>query len=158
MSRRKIGVAAALVAAAMMTGAPAMALTVGPDCKTANTYFQTSTDSGQTNSASFTQVPNGFFAINTKKTGCIIVNFVADTYIYPSDTIVVEAVLDSNVMDPGPLAFDDGDNNIGASHVATWAASNVAPGIHNLFIYWKVQGGSTTASMGYSTTTFTYSK
>jgi hypothetical protein len=152
MNMRKIVMSAALAAAAATAAAPAAAFTSGI-CKTPNSFFSTSTDPTQTSSSTFTELPEGGFAIKTTKTGCFVVSFVADTYIYPSDTVVVEAKLDQKLMDPGPMNFDDGDFNLGASHTATWAVDNLAPGVHDLSIYWKVQGGSTTASMGYSTTT-----
>jgi hypothetical protein len=155
MTGKMSGLGTALPVAALLTvlSGPGNAGSTSGVCTLAKVQFQTSTDSGSTSSTTYTNVPDGEFAQKTTAKGCFIVNFVADTYLYPSDTIEVEATLDGTVMDPGPIYLDDGDNNLGASHPAAWMEANVPAGIHGIQIYWRVVGGATTAYMGVHTTT-----
>ena len=132
-----LNVRAVMMSAALFLGfgvPQASPNSLSQDCKASSVAVTSSDVYASTSSTAFVDVPDGAVTFNQRRSGCIVVDFVAMARAGSNGSgqgLIIHALLDGVEMFPGQIQFAGNDNGFAAEHAATWHG-NVTAGSHTV--------------------------
>ena len=80
----------------------------------------------------FSTIPHTGNSFKHSGADCVVVTLSAETRIEEDGELLIQAFVDGNACDPGPISFASGEQETFETHSFTWICSDVSAGRHRL--------------------------